>query len=410
MKSAAKKATKENKLDMNTNLHAHKDSEDFGEQDNKQLEARKNQEFLDDQADDAEVKGENIESEGIYPTTVNVSAEDSSVFELKRQYEKERINLAPDYQRGNVWSSRQKSELIESILMGIPLPIMYFFQEETGVKQVIDGKQRLTTLFDFLDNEFRLTELSILPSLKGKKFEDLTGVEQGKVEDYKLSINVIKPPTPDRIKFDIFDRVNRGGTRLNNQEMRNAIYQGEASKLLEKLKDSESFKLATDHSIRSRVMKDRHVILRFLAFYLLRKEQLTEKNGSLIEYKSDVDAFLGKTMEFINRSGRHLVGHLENVFEAAMMNAYEVMGSDGFRVSSYTGKERRTSVSMALFEVLSYLFTFEASVEDKQKTKLLIQQLFEDEEFLEAITTPVDSSTKVNKRFEKIEELLERLL
>lgn len=372
-------------------------------------EALKEKELLQDSEDDAEVKSDDISPEDVYPTTVSVSAEGSSVFELKRQHEKNRINLSPDYQRGSVWSLRQKSELIESILMGIPLPIMYFFEDELGVKQVVDGKQRLSTLFSFLDNEFRLTELPVLQNIKGKKFEELTGVEQGKIEDYKLSINVIKPPTPDRIKFDIFDRVNRGGTRLNNQEMRNAIYQGKATKLLEKLKDSESFKSATDYSIRSRVMKDRYVILRFLAFYLWRKGQLKEKNSSLVEYKSDVDAFLGKTMEFLNRSTDDEIDALEIVFESAMQNAYEMIGKDGFRVSSYTERERRTSVSMALFEVLSYLYTSKKSVINKPKTKQLIQLLFEDEEFLESITTPVDSSTKVNKRFEKIENLIERL-
>lgn len=367
-----------------------------------------NEELLDI-ADDSEMATDCVSPQDVYPTTVNVSAEDNSVFELKRQHEKNRINLAPNFQRGNVWKLKQKSELIESILMGIPLPIMYFFQDKTGVKQVIDGKQRLTTLFDFLDESFSLTELTVMQDLKGKKFSDLTPIQQGKIEDYKLSINIIKPPTPDRIKFDIFDRVNRGGTRLNNQEMRNAIYQGKATKLLEKLKEAEYFKLATDNSIRPRVMKDCYIILRFIAFYLWRKKLLTEDTSSLVEYKSDIDNFLGKTMEFLNSCPTEMLNNIEEVFFTSMKNAYTLMGKEGFRISNYLEKERRTSVSMALFEVLSYLFSFKSVEINNNKTQIKVQQLFKDNEFLEAITTPVDSSTKVNKRFEKVEEILQDL-
>lgn len=362
-----------------------------------------------DKMDDYEMAFNAQGPQDIYPAAVNVSADDSSVYELKRQYGKERLNLAPDYQRGNVWKWKQKSELIESILMGIPLPIMYFFQDAQGVKQVIDGKQRLTALFEFLDDKFTLSELPVLQNLKGKKFSDLSPVQQGKIEDYKLSINVIKPPTPDRIKFDIFDRVNRGGTRLNNQEMRNAIYQGKATKLLEQLKDSERFKLATSNSISPRVMKDRYMILRFLSFCLWRKKLLVDECNTLIEYKSDIDAFVGKAMEYLNRCSEPQLLSIADVFEMAMHNAYQTIGPDGFRISNYLEKERRTSVSMALFEVLSYLFSFEQAAHNKSKTQNLVRQLFTDEEFLNAITTPVDSSTKVTKRFEKIEALLQEL-
>lgn len=377
--------------------------------DEEQAEQQESFDEREDSFDDKDIASDTLDPQDIYPATVNVSTDDSSVFELKRQHEKGRINLAPKFQRHNVWTTKQKSELIESILMGIPLPIMYFFENKEGVKQVIDGKQRLTTLFDFLDNKFALAELTVLQNLKGKRFKDLSGMQQGKVEDYKLIINVIKPPTPDRIKFDIFDRVNRGGTRLNNQEMRNAIYQGQATELLDALKNAQVFKEATDHSIRSRVMKDQHVILRFLAFYLWRKGELREENGNLVDYKSDIDSFLGKTMEYLNACPATNLEDLSAVFVQAMRNAFRILGSDGFRVSSYVPKERRTSVSMALFEVLGYLFTYAEASTNPELTMHKVQQLFSDEEFLASITTPVDSSIKVNKRFSKIEQLLKEL-
>lgn len=370
----------------------------------KDKQINKDEEILDT-TDDQEIQPDISELSEVYPTAVNVTKDDSSVFELKRQYDRKRIELSPSYQRESVWSKKQKSELIESILMGIPLPIMYFFQDNQGIKQVVDGKQRLTTLFDFLDNRFSLSELTVMPELKGKKFDDLDGLYQGKIEDYKLSINVIKPPTPDRIKFDIFDRVNRGGTRLNNQEMRNAIYQGEATKLLDRLKDNEDFKNATDNSVRSKVMKDRYMILRFIAFYLWKEKLLTTKNGEFIDYKSDIDSFLGKTMEFLNFTSSEMIIDIENIFKKAMSNSYNILGSNGFRVSTYYSESYKRPVNMALFEVLSYLMT-KIDLEDKEVLLDKITRLINEDEFYESITTPVDSAVKVNKRFDYIDKLI----
>ncbi len=362
--------------------------------------------------DDEEIDSDVSTTEEVYPASINVTKDDSSVYELKRQYEKKdkRLQLSPSYQRGNVWNTKQKSELIESILMGIPLPIMYFFQDSIGVKQVVDGKQRLTALFEFMDDKFALSELNILKDLKGKKFSDLNGLEQGKIEDYKIPINVIKPPTPDRIKFDIFDRVNRGGTRLNNQEMRNAIYQGRATELLEVLKNNQDFKKATDNSIRSKVMKDRYIILRFIAFYLWRGKKLLDRDGSLVDYKSDIDAFLGKTMEFLNYTDEETIEDVKSAFERAMSNALFVFGQNGFRVSYHLNKKHKTPVNMALFDSLSYLFS-NRKIEKKHKETIeeLIQELFNSKEFNTAITAPADSSTKVTNRFEKMDKILEKL-
>ncbi len=364
----------------------------------------------EDELDDKDISSDTEDIENIYPASINVSKDDNSIFELKRQYDMHRIQLSPSYQRGNVWRKKQQSELIESILMGIPLPLMYFFQDNSGIKQVVDGKQRLTALFDFMNNKFALADLPIMSELKGKKFKDLTRLEQGKIEDYKVSINVIKPPTPDRIKFDIFDRVNRGGTRLNNQEMRNAIYQGKATELLEELKNSENFKKATDYSIRSKVMKDRYMILRFIAFYLWKKGLLVDKNNQTVEYKSDIDAFLGKTMEFLNFTSLEQIEEIKVTFELAMKNTYNIFGQNGFRVSTYFDEPNKRAVGMALFDSLSYLMANENIEKNSNKIKILVTDLVTDDEFYSSISSPVDSSTKVTKRFDKMDKILEEIV
>ncbi|MCI5189067.1 MAG: DUF262 domain-containing protein, partial [Candidatus Electrothrix sp. AS4_5] len=157
-------------------------------------------------------------------TQIRIAKEQSSVFELLRREKRGDLVLAPDFQRKNVWPPKHQSELIESILMGIPIPLIYLFENEEGVRQIIDGKQRITALKRFFDNELALTDLSMLPDLKGKKFENIAPLLQAKLEDYQLHSYVIQPPTPEYVKFNIFERVNRGGINLNKQEMRHALY------------------------------------------------------------------------------------------------------------------------------------------------------------------------------------------
>ena len=248
----------------------------------------------------------------IYPdVTVNIVPESASVFQLKRKRDKipPLLKLDPDFQRHTVWSPKQKSELIESILMGLPIPIIYVKEDDKGVYIIVDGRQRLTTFFQFMSHEFPLQNLNVLKNLNGAYFSEttetgtkfdtyLTQAQQSKIEDCPLTLHVIKPPTPDRITFDLFDRVNRGGTRLNNQEMRNAIYQGAATKLLNTLVAFDSFKKATENSIKPDRMKDKYLVLRMIGFYLWRKKQLLsvkEKGFPPVEYRSDLEDFLGKT-------------------------------------------------------------------------------------------------------------------
>ena len=108
-------------------------------------------------------------------TSVKVTKKDFSIFELYRKYKNEKLILDVDFQRRSVWENKQKHELSESILMGLPLPIFYFKQQDNATYVVVDGKQRLTALFEYMNNEFALKGLKILPFLNGKKYKDLVG-------------------------------------------------------------------------------------------------------------------------------------------------------------------------------------------------------------------------------------------
>lgn len=352
---------------------------------------------------------DDVDSLSIYPNAeVRVEKVQFSVLHLKRLYEdRKELILNPDFQRKDVWKGKQRSELIESILMGIPIPIMYLFETADGRKQVVDGRQRITTIIDYLNNEFSLRDLKILHDLNGSRFRDLDKKLQGIFEDYQLHVYVIQPPTPERVKYDIFDRVNRGGTRLNNQEMRNALYGGKATKLLKDLSESEPFLEATERGVSPARMKDQYIILRTLAFLLWRNGDLQEIKGmEPIEYKSDIDDFLAKVMIAMNGYLEdEVIEDVRSTFLLAMERIHRVLGKDAFRFEPKESGTRRP-INMLLFETLTYLFTFEEA-DNKMVRPLINEWKKKIDKTGGAFRESVDASSNVNARFENVEEVRE---
>jgi hypothetical protein len=357
-----------------------------------------------------EVKDDD-DSLSIYPNAeVRVEKVQFSVLHLKRLYEdRKELILNPDFQRKDVWKGKQRSELIESILMGIPIPIMYLFETADGRKQVVDGRQRITTIFDFLNNKFPLRDLKILHDLNGSRFSDLDKKLQGIFEDYQLHVYVIQPPTPERVKYDIFDRVNRGGTRLNNQEMRNALYGGKATELLKELSESDAFLKATERGVSPTRMKDQYIILRTLAFLLwLSGDLKVIKEMESIDYKSDIDDFLAKVMIAINAHlADSVIEAARNKFLLAMERIHRVLGNDAFRFEPKESGTRRP-INMLLFEVLTYLFTYE-EVESEKTNPVIKEWKKEIDKTGGAFRESVDATSSVTARFEDVKRLLEKI-
>ena len=131
------------------------------------------EETLSSEAQEKLNKADNDNAGEIYPDAeVNIARDPVSVFQLKRKYDKQPkplLVLDPEFQREEVWNPKQKSELIESILMGIPLPLIYVKEDNNGVCIIVDGRQRLTTIFDFMNEKFKLTSLKILGNLNGEQ-------------------------------------------------------------------------------------------------------------------------------------------------------------------------------------------------------------------------------------------------
>jgi len=244
------------------------------------------------------------------------------------------IDLSPDFQRNYVWDSHQKSRLIESILLRIPLPMFYFSEDEEGRITVVDGLQRLTTIKEFMENKFPLKGLEYLKlSCEGKYYSETNkdGTPNGKkaieskyfrwFNQTQFSVNVIDPSSPPKVKYDIFRRINTGGKALNNQEIRNCLATPILRSLLKEMTSSIEFKSATDNGIKPTRMDDQEVALRFIMFSIY-------KNGyGLQHYNGYMDASLDDITEDL---GKLTIAEKEvwvSKFKKAMMNAEYLFGS-----------------------------------------------------------------------------------
>lgn len=355
-----------------------------------------------------ELEADEQGEEQVYPMNkVKVDKGFYTVFELKRRFDAEprRIKLDSDFQRENVWYKDRKSELIESVLMGLPLPIFYFNQDKYGNLIVVDGRQRLGALFSYLDNEFKLSKLKILPEENGKRFSDLSPVLRGRIEDFQIQAHVIMPPTPDRIKFDIFDRVNRGGVTLNKQEMRNALYQGEATMLLKRLTLSEAFKNATGGAfLKEKRMKDKYLLTRFITFLLYDEQRLKDEKGERYLYKNDIDELLGNGMDALNHMKMQEIQKIEQLVLDTLEKSYYYLGEDAFRL---TKGIKRTPINMNVFEAVMYALRYVPSGQKmlQPKVEQEISQLLNSTEFRDNIGNHRDSAEKLKWRLETAEKI-----
>ncbi len=286
---------------------------------------------------------------------VQVDTLNKSVFELKRKYDKSiteknimnGLILDESFQRtGLVWSDGQKSKLIESILLGIPLPVFYLAEDKNNNLIVIDGRQRLTALFEFLNGKYSLKGLEFLKDLNGKKIHDFDGelsLLKAKIEDTPLYVNKIRATTPEFLKLQIFARINKQGTQLNSQEMRHALHQGEITFLLGELSDS------LDISVNKSRMKDRYLLLRYISLRLYYKQELYNYRKRVSVEYTDINDFLGKSMDAINT----FTGEQLDVIKTDVIDTLEVskrvFGEYVFRL------KEGNPINMILFELTMLL-------------------------------------------------------
>jgi hypothetical protein len=323
---------------------------------------------------------------------------------LKRLSQGE-IDLAPDFQReAGIWKDKAQSQLVESLLIRIPLPAFYFDGSNEDCLVVVDGIQRLTALKRFvLDRDLTLHGLEYLTELEGRDFSGLSRPLQRRIEETMLTVYLIDKGTPDEAKLNIFKRLNTGGEPLTSQEIRHAMNPGPVRDFLRMLAASEAFLAATQGKFSDHRMTDRECVLRFCAFVLTPPAQYPPHG--------DLDTFLHGTMKAINTQGEGARGELARRFVRAMDAATRILGDQAFRKPMRAG--RKAPVNKALFEI--WAVGFDGCTDDElqrleaRKEALLERfgkRFEENDNFEQALSQGTGDAAKVRLRFSAIQVLL----
>ncbi len=337
---------------------------------------------------------------GDYPIdTVLIRNETRTIHDVARRIDKGFFIMNPDFQRDFVWDEDKQSKLIESVLMRIPLPVFYLGEDEKGKMIVVDGLQRLTTFKRFLDNEFRL-KLSQQSELDKKLFKELSPKLQNRIEDCNLILYVIDAKVPERARLDIFERVN-SGEPLTRQQMRNCLYNGQATQFLKTEAKTEIFKEATGNSLKPKTMRDRECVNRFCAFYLLPLEN----------YKGDMDEWLAEALRKMNKLDNLKLQTLSNTFQNALRNNYFLFNTQAFRKHT-PDQNKRGVLNISLWDVMTVELSKYSNEQIKRysdKLKQCFYKLLQDSNFNESITYSTNNTKSVKNRFEATQKMFQEV-
>ncbi|SNY87915.1 Protein of unknown function DUF262 [Nocardia amikacinitolerans] len=335
------------------------------------------------------------------PEKIRVTTRQFALRNVLDMIDDEDLELAPDFQRNRVWKPRQKSRLIESLLLQIPLPAFYFAEDEAGLLRVVDGLQRLSTIHDFVRKlSFALDDLEYLDE-DGKKFDSLTPPLRRRLLNTQIVVHVIDPSTPNDVKYNIFKRINTGGEPLNAMEIRHCMSRDRSRKLLKLCASNPSFHAATGGVLRDHVrMNDREAVLRFIAFRRLTDIGDYDRYGSL-------ENLLDRTVELIDTKGEvsdAQVGEWFEEFVRAMDNARLVFGPHAFRKWPRSS-DRLSPINRALFESWAVVLAdYEPAQLESVRTKIVKRArsaMTEDQAYIASISASTSDPQRVRTRFAK---------
>lgn len=337
-----------------------------------------------------------------------LQSSDFSLQGLRDMVSAEIIDVSPKYQRRERWDVNRQSELIESFLTNIPVPPIYLSEDEYGTYSIIDGKQRITAVSDYLGNSYSLRGLSSFPELNGLRFRDLPRPLQNalKVRPFLRVITLLKQSEPE-LKYEVFLRLNRGGISLNAQEIRNvafrgalndAIYRSSGNTFLKKALNISDFK-----SKSYQQMTDAEWVLRFLTI----RSNWKDFSGS---FSKSMDKFMIRNAHVSEDRALQISRH----FDMAIARVAELWGDVAFQ--RWDGERWRQQALAGLFDaqmISADMLTqseYEALKAVPGRIKLATKKLFDDQSFEEAVrlgtNTPSRMTYRVSRTLEALRELI----
>lgn len=380
------------------------------------------------------------------PEDISIVTNQMAMDGLIRRFLQNSIILNPDFQRNQVWDIKKKSQLIESLMLKIPLPMFYVQSDEDGILTVVDGLQRLSTIRDFVLGEdymnlkkddgtrreelrgmgFKLKGLEFWSEYEGKQFYQLPPKLQNRILEAQVQVTVIHPTTPEVVRRNIFKRINTGGIQLNSQEIRNAIYAGDSTKLLNELSNIDSFNQVMGNSVNRLRMQDKELILRFLSFLIRDYRDYTRTVTA--------DMWLGDTMIILNAMNdltqidyRRLSNwkskepikvktmpkdRIMEYFDNAMKRCYRIFDEHAFR-KSFAG-QTKSPINRSLFETWVFIMgkytdeEFERLMANRLAFMQEYEQVLNDQDFELTISRHAMNHPDLRRRFQTLIDLTDK--
>lgn len=261
---------------------------------------------------------------------------------------KEQINLKPEFQRRDRWDVARQSRFIESLIMNVPIPPVFLGEDEYGKYVVLDGRQRLTAVTEFLNNSYKLKKLKVWSEFNNFDLNDLIKRDFDKylMRRFIPAIIILRESSGE-VKYDVFERLNTGGIVANEMEIRNAIYRGKFTEILLELSALRDFrklwsiptdKIALESNKTYQKMDDLELVLRFFALFNPKEMDL--------KFKDHLSVFMGSRNTAYKKDA-DLAEQDRIRFTWAAMNSWKIFAEDAFKRPTEAGGLSNRSAPLA---------------------------------------------------------------
>lgn len=312
----------------------------------------------------------------------------------------------PDFQRNFIWSHRESSQFVESLLLGLPVPGVFLAKDRDSQKlMIIDGQQRLKSLQFFFDGVFKpdpkqkkqqvFDLVQVQPQFAGRTYDALTEEDQRQLDNSVIHATIIKQESPDEEEdsslFYVFGRLNSGGRKVTAQEIRTAVYGGPLIDLLETLNENPTWRILFGKE--SARLKDRELILRFLALYHVPDE-----------YERPMEEFLNKFCRKHRNGPRKFLQDAEAKFEQTIETINSALGPSAFRPARSINAAVLDSIAVGIAKRLD-----KGPITNRSTLRKAFEKLSRDDDYTAATSRATSDETNVATRLRLAKAAFERL-
>jgi hypothetical protein len=339
---------------------------------------------------------------------VNVYSRDWTVATILQQIKQGNIALSPKFQRRNAWTDEKRSRLIESLILNLPIPEIVLAENpyEKGKFIVIDGRQRLMTIYSFLEADQtywanpKTINLIIAKDINNKSYADLDESQKNRLDNASIRCTVIFGHKDDGLLYEIFHRINAGAVPLSTQELRQALFKGHFSDfLLDKTNDAPQpiHKVLGIEKPHDRLL-DCEILLKFFAYSNFSQQ-----------YNGDLKSFLDSSTKRLNEKTPQLIDKDYEAFNRALSLLSSCLG-DYEKIGHFINTDNIDRFNSNLFVLQVCYFALLPDHTDTQQFKSAFQQLCSNSSFIDTFKSNTAKLENVKKRFSFFEKMLNSAL